>query len=143
MKILLEIEDSLMREILDFSHEDVCTIEEAYTYLIRKGLEKVTSVSLDSDQVDELVEGLLSEALQTAKNKPFLLAAIYKKLDDKPAHDWPSLHPTSRKMIGRRFRQAIREHEDRMDDDDDLVIEFVEKTAQNSALYRVTEKRFV
>lgn len=142
MKILLEIEDSLMREILDFAEEDVCTVEEASAYLIRKGLEKVTSVTLDSDEVDELVESLLSEALQTTKNKPFLLAAIYKKLDVKPAHDWPSLHPTSRKTIGRRFRQAIREHIERMDDDD-VVIEFVEKTAQNSALYRVTEKRFV
>ena len=52
-------------------------------YLIRKGLEKVTSVSLDSDQVDELVDGLLSEALQTAQNK-LGLSALYVTLLPKP-----------------------------------------------------------
>ncbi|KMM80539.1 MULTISPECIES: hypothetical protein [Pseudomonas] len=139
MNILLEIDEALMREIMDFSDEELQTFEQAHVYLLKKGLEKVQTVSLDADEVDSLVERLIARALTTAEDKPFLLAAIYKVLSKKPAAEWASLHPTTRKLIGRRFRQAIREYYNDAKTGD-LTVEFIEKTAQNSALYRVSQK---
>lgn len=141
MNILLDIEESLTREIMDFADEELLTFEQAHAHLLKKGLERVQLVSLDAAQVDDLVEKLIQHALDTTQDKPFLLTAIYKMLKKKPTAEWAYLHPTTRKLVGKRFRQAIQEHADQTQFADDLIIEFVEKTAQNSALYRVTKAR--
>jgi len=139
MNMLIDFDESITREILDFADEESLTFEEAHILLVKKGLERAQSVSLDPAQVDELVGKLIEQALETPKGKPFLLSAVYKLVKKKPASDWANLHPTTRKLVGKRFRQAIAEHEEESWDED-LIIEFVEKTAQNSALYRISHK---
>jgi hypothetical protein len=139
MNMLIDFEESLTREIIDFAEEESLTFEEAHVFLLKKGLERVQSVSLDAAQVDDLVSRLIEQALDTPQDKPFLLTAVYKMVKKKPASEWANLHPTTRKLIGKRFRQAINEHAENAWDNDP-IIEFVEKTAQNSALYRVSSK---
>lgn len=140
MNMLIDFEESLTREIIDFADEESLTFEEAHVFLLKKGLERVQSVSLDAAQVDDLVTKLIEQALEMPQEKPFLLTAVYKLVKKKPASEWANLHPTTRKLVGKRFRQAIHEHEGDAWDADP-IIEFVEKTAQNSALYRVTQKQ--
>jgi hypothetical protein len=140
MNMLIDFEESLTREIMDYADEESLTFEEAHAYLLKKGLERVQSVSLDAAQVDDLVTKIIEQALAMPQEKPFLITAVYKSVKKKPAPEWANLHPTTRKLIGKRFRQAIHEHEDDAWDSDP-IIEFVEKTAQNSALYRVTQKQ--
>lgn len=139
MNILLDLEEGLTREIMDFADEELLTFEQAHAYLLKKGLEKTQMVSLDAGDVDVLVAKLIDQSLETAQDKPFLLSAIYRTLGKKPASEWANLHPTTRKLIGKRFRQAVAEYDDEAQRGH-LIVEFLEKTAQNSALYRVTRK---
>ena len=59
MNILLDIEETLTREIMDYADEELLTFEQAHTVLLKKGLERIQSVSLDPAQVDELVTKLI------------------------------------------------------------------------------------
>ena len=139
MNILLDIEEGLTREIMDFADEELLTFDQAHAYLLKKGLEKTQMVSLDASDVDALVAKLIDQSLETAQDKPFLLAAVFRTLGKKPASEWANLHPTTRKLIGKRFRQAVAEYDDEAQRGQ-LIVEFMDKTAQNSALYRVTRK---
>ncbi|WCE10144.1 hypothetical protein [Pseudomonas sp. JBR1] len=139
MQIILDLNEGIAREIMDFADEELTSFEDALALLVKKGLEKTLMVTLDASDVDALVSKLIGQSLKNAQDKPFLLSAVYKGLGKKPASEWGNLHPTTRKLIGRRFRQAALEHEDQAQRGH-LIVEFLEKTAQNSALYRVTQK---
>ncbi len=139
MNILLDIEEGLTREIMDFADEGLLTFEQAHAHLLKKGLEKTQMLTLDASDVDALVAKLIEQSLETVQDKPFLLAAIYRSLGKKPTSEWANLHPTTRKLIGKRVRHAVTEYEDQAQRGQ-IIVEFLDKTAQNSALYRITRK---
>ena len=53
MNMLIDFEESLTREIMDFADEESLTFEDAHVLLLKKGLERVQLVSLDAAQVDD------------------------------------------------------------------------------------------
>ncbi len=139
MKILIDINDSIVRDILNYSdeYEDNLQIEEVILSLLNEALDNKKTKTLNDEDLDDVINKMISFAIENKeKNKTFKTNELYKKAIDEP---WVKLSPSTRKSLGRRFRSAINEYWDKIPEGD-FVIEFKDRNINNAAIYKVVKK---
>lgn len=137
MKVTLELSESLVREILDYSDDELVLFEDAAAALLLEAVQGKKLTDLDEDELNETVEKMLEFALNNAdENKVFKTNELYVKAFNEK---WTKLSSSTRKSIGRRFRSAVTEHSDDANDGD-TIIKFDGRNINNAAVYRVDEK---
>ena len=137
MKVTLELSESLVREILDYSDDELVLFEDAAADLLIEVVQGKKLTDLDEDELNETVEKMLEFALNNAdENKVFKTNELYVKAFNEK---WTKLSSSTRKSIGRRFRSAVTEHSDDANDGD-TIIKFDGRNINNAAVYRVDGK---
>ena len=137
MQVALELSESLVREILDYSDDELIPFEEAAAALLLEAVQGKKLTDLDEDALNETVETMLTFALNNAdEGKVFKTNELYVKAFNEK---WTKLSSSTRKSIGRRFRSAVKEHADDANDGD-MIIQFDGRNINNAAVYRVDEK---
>jgi len=137
MKVTLELSESLVREILDYSDDELVLFEDAAAALLLEAVQGKKLTDLDEDELNETVEKMLEFALNNAdENKVFKTNELYVKAFNEK---WTKLSSSTRKSIGRRFRSAVTEHSDDANDGD-TIIKFDGRNINNAAVYRVDGK---
>ena len=137
MKVTLELSESLVREILDYSDDELVLFEDAAAALLLEAVQGKKLTDLDEDELNETVEKMLEFALNNAdENKVFKTNELYVKAFNEK---WTKLSSSTRKSIGRRFRSAVTEHSDDANDGD-TIIKFDGRNINNAAVYRVDDK---
>ena len=94
-------------------------------------------VDLDNDQLDELVQDMLDQALENPPGSQFRIPELYRQA--RPEATWNSLSPSDRKILGRRFKKAVDAQWE--EEGDGPYIHLSGKTIQNSAIYTVKTNR--
>lgn len=137
MKVTLELNESLVREILDYSDDELIPFEEAAATLLLEAVQGKKLTDLDEKDLNETVEQMLDFALSNAdEDKVFKTNELYVKAFNEK---WTKLSSSTRKSIGRRFRSAVTEHAEHAGDGD-TIIKFDGRNINNAAVYRVDEK---
>lgn len=118
-KLLLEVPDELVKELLDLPKgESFGTLEENITAYIRKGLSKSNGTIIPIDQLEDKLRLMIDYIISMPAGKEFTTR-------DLLAED--GLHPNTRKALGRALAGEAQESE---------LFELVGKTQQNLSQYR-------
>lgn len=137
MKVTLELSESLVREILDYSDDELVLFEDAAAALLLEAVQGKKLTDLDEDELNETVEQMLNFALNnTDEDKVFKTNELYVRAFNEK---WTKLSSSTRKSIGRRFRNAVTEHADEANYGD-TIIKFDGRNINNAAVYRVDQK---
>lgn len=118
-KLLLEVPDELVKELLDLPKgESFGTLEENITAYIRKGLSKSNGTIIPVDQLEDKLAYMLGQIEAMPVGKEFTTRDLLA--DD-------GLHANTRKALGRALAGEAQENE---------MFELVGKTQQNLSQYR-------
>ncbi|WP_336732440.1 hypothetical protein [Pantoea ananatis] len=139
MKVLIDIEDSVVREILNHADEndEDMEFEDIVSSLLSDAVNSKKTKTLSDDEINEVIHQMISFAIKNSKeNKSFKANELYFKALDE---SWSKLSPSTRKSLGRRFRTTANELWDKAAEGE-LVVEFQNRNINNAAVYEVVKK---
>jgi len=139
MKIVIDIEESVVREILNFAdeNEDDMDFEDLVSSLLSDMVNSKKTKTLSDEELTEKIDQMISFAIKNSKHgKSFKANELYFKALNE---SWNKLSPSTRKSLGRRFRSSVDEKWDKASEGD-LVVEFKNRNINNAAIYEVVEK---
>ena len=139
MKVLIDIEDSMVREILNHAdeNEEGMEFEDIFSSFLNDAVNSKKTKTLSDDEISEAISQMISFAIKNGKeNKSFKANELYfKALGDS----WNKLSPSTRKSLGRRFRTTANELWDKAEEGE-FVVEFKNRNINNAAIYEVVKK---
>jgi uncharacterized membrane protein YheB (UPF0754 family) len=139
MKVLIDVEDSLVREILNHAdeNEEDMEFEDIVSSLLSDAVNSKKTKTLSDDEINEVIHQMISFAIRNSKeNKSFKANELYFKA---LGESWNKLSPSTRKSLGRRFRTTANELWDKAAEGE-LVVEFQNRNINNAAVYEVVKK---
>ncbi|PLY42310.1 hypothetical protein F159LOC_21440 [Lelliottia sp. F159] len=140
MKLIIELEDSLVYDILEHisaNPDDFSSVEEAIPFLLNEVVSSKKLVTLDDGELDKAIQKMIKFAIENNEEDILFKASeLYVKTFKSK---WLKLSSSTRKSLGRRFRSAANDHYEGADCGD-TVIEFDRRNINNAALYKVIEK---
>jgi len=139
MRVVIDFEESLVREILNFAdeHEEDMDFEDLVSSLLSDMVNSKKTKTLSDDELTEKIEQMILFAIKNRKaGKSFKVNELYFKALDE---SWSKLSPSTRKSLGRRFRSTVDE-EWAEASEGDYVVEFKNRNINNAAIYEVVEK---
>lgn len=139
MKVLINVEDSLVREILNHAdeNEEDMEFEDIVSSLLSDAVNSKKTKTLSDDEINEVIHQMISFAIRNSKeNKSFKANELYFKA---LGESWNKLSPSTRKSLGRRFRTTANELWDKAAEGE-LVVEFQNRNINNAAVYEVVKK---
>lgn len=139
MRVLIDVEDSLVREILNHAdeNEEDMEFEDIVSSLLSDAVNSKKTKTLSDDEINEVIHQMISFAIRNSKeNKSFKANELYFKA---LGESWNKLSPSTRKSLGRRFRTTANELWDKAAEGE-LVVEFQNRNINNAAVYEVVKK---
>lgn len=139
MKVLIDIDDSIVREILNHAdeNEEGMEFEEIVSSLLNDAMSSKKTKTLSDDEINEAIRQMISFAIKNKKEKASFKAneLYFKAL----GNSWNKLSPSTRKSLGRRFRTTANELWDKAEVGE-FVVEFQNRNINNAAIYEVVPK---
>ena len=135
MQVILDLSEELIATIIKNHMVGMKSFNEAVFALLVETVVDQDFKELDETQVNECVKDMLNHALKMLDcGEIFKVNELYVNVFEEK---WTRLSPSTRKMIGRRFRTyATQDSENAFEGD--KVINFVGRNINNAAQYTVT-----